>query len=236
MYASGLEEATQFDLPLVGWESPRINSAGVAVYVAPSDATAFHNFFGLTPIRAALPVATESETALQPSELVGRINDRDINGLMEKGKREFLAGTTTGQPDRGERLARAGDYFTGARRLDPKGWLPPLLMASVALEQNREETAIQALEDAVRRNARALAERPDVIALYGSRERFDETARRYFQLGTQASSESKRVLLEAYMALLAGDRSRAEQAVRRSGRQTAWRALKWWTAFRAPCA
>lgn len=213
-YASGLEEATSYDLPLIGWESARIDSGNSAVYVAPSDATVFHNFFGLTPAREAPPPDTSTDKL--PSELIGRINDRDINELLEKGKREFTLGTTLGRPDRNEHLAMAQDCFSGARRLDHKGWLPALLSVSVALERNRMETAVQALEEAVARNARALAERPDIISLYGSREHFDATARSYYQLGTQASGDSKDVLLEAYFALLAGDKSRADAALRRA--------------------
>jgi hypothetical protein len=212
--ASGMEEATSYEMPLIGWESARIDSGNSAVYVAPSDATAFHNFFGLTPSREAPPVDTSTDQ-LQ-SELIGRINDRDINDLLEKGKREFTLGTTVGRPDRNEHLAVAQDCFSGARHLDHKGWLPALLSVSVALERNRVESAIQALEEAVTRNARALAERPDVVALYGSREQFDATARLYYQIGTQSSEDSKQVIIEAYFALLAGDKSRADAALRRA--------------------
>lgn len=217
-YASGLEDATSYDAP-IGWESSRITSGGLAVYVAPSDATSFHNFFGLTPTRETRPPARpvgEPEVDPMPSELIGRINDRDIRELVEKGKREFALGTTTGRDDRGMRLAAASDYFTSARRLDPKGWQPALLIACVALEQGRDETAYQALEDAVSRNARALSERPDIPALYGTRELFDATVRKYYQIGTHANSESKHVVLEAYFAMLAGDRSRVDSTLRRA--------------------
>lgn len=212
--ASGLEEATSYDLPLIGWESPRVDGGDAPVYIAPSDSSAFHNFFGLRPSAAPLRSQPEAPNTLQ-SELLEKVNAMDVGDLMAKGKQQLKLGTTDGVPDRQEHLARAFDTFASARRIDPTGWLPCLLAMHVSLEKQRNDSAMFMLAEAVRRNARAIAERPEIESLYGSRVLLENQLRERLKMGAQQPNSTQAAVFEAYAAILMNDRPRAMSAVRR---------------------
>lgn len=212
--ASGLEEAISNDIPLIGWESPRVDGGDAPVYIAPSDSSAFHNFFGLRPSTAPLRSQPDSPNALQ-SELLDKVNTMNVSDLIEKGKQQMKLGTTDGVPDRQEQLARALDTFSSARRIDPKAWLPCLLAMQVALEKERYDSAMFMLSEAVRRNALAIAERPEIELLYGSRILLENQLRGRLKAGAQNPGNAQAAIFEGYAALLLKDRPRASAAVRR---------------------
>ncbi|MBI5863195.1 MAG: hypothetical protein HZB38_01515 [Planctomycetes bacterium] len=216
---SGMDEATSFEIPVGGIPSARIDLSNSAVYIPPSDSTAFHDFFGLKPTREqAAPETVNPQPSA--SDLLGKVNDKYVAELVETGKREFKLGTTLGLDDRGEHLSRALNLFESARKLDKSAWIPGLLSAAAALEKNRTESAISALREAVSRNARAIADRPDIPGLYGTASMFEATMRKYYLAAGATDVGATSLALEAYFALLANDKSRAETALNRLEAQT----------------
>jgi hypothetical protein len=211
---SYLETAMSLDQPLMGWESPRVEIPNTPYFIPSSaETTAFHQFFGLSPALAEVPLPEAFKSDRPYSDLVEQSTDAYVQGTLKRADRAFKAGTTRNVPDRYEQLAVARRLYGSVLTLDKMGYLPAMLGAHAALEKEQHEQAIVFLMEAVKRHPALFSDRPDISTYFGDASLLEEQARRYVRVAEQAGGSGMNWALQAYAAWVLKDALRLREAL-----------------------
>lgn len=214
--ASWLDQSMSLDQPLMGWESPRVDIPD-APYFVPSDPdmTAYHQFFGLVPAREEVPLPSALKDEPSYSSLVEETNNVRVREMLTRADRAFKIGTTPTAEDRYEQLAVARRLYASVLDLDRAAYMPALLSAHAALEQDHFEVAIRHLLEAQRRRPGIFSERPDVAGYFGDPELLEAQVRRFVRIGEQLPNSGAAWATQCYCAWVLQDPIRLRESLDR---------------------
>ncbi len=210
MQATNFMSATDVAAPPGGWkmeEPGKLTTPMIRAAPDPSS-TAFNEYFGLAPAKAA----PQRRTVESLAGLVEEQNDATIRALVKRAAEAFKLATGADDGGRNERLASAYRQLVNARNRDRKSPLPSLLLLHASLEKDQILHAIDCLFDTVARDPKFLANRPDLRAAFGDPLRFEEQVRRFARLADEPGTAPEPFVLAAYCALLANDQPRLARA------------------------
>lgn len=223
---TGFAAAVRIDTPLYGWGGmqsaqpvnwslPRIEPGG----------TEFQRFFGL-----AAPVAEHPDGApLTSADVVAAVEDR-TRQLLQSRETEAVTlfrQATSGAAEAQETqmaLRRLSHLLSKLRAMDAAAHLPCLLHAQVAIERGHFSLALNNLVALAQRKPEYFVDAPQVATYYGDyseqtrhSNRLETRMRTVFDLARGVDTVDGR-MLEAYCALVLGDKPRARLALEKAER------------------
>jgi hypothetical protein len=223
----GLSAAAGMALPLPGMGAERAPVIDARAYVGGQKGTAFDTYFGLQPTeRAPEPdgrpvVSLAGQIEEQTAERV-RVAEREGLALFKAATVETRDARTGRYPncqDCDDKLVRAVQRLTFVRDLDRQAYLPCVLIAHAALEQECPRTALRSLLQGFQRNPDLfLAAAEPLARQFGDVTAADHSAyleaqmRRYVGIGGLNSESVEARVLEMYSAWRLGDAARARAA------------------------
>ncbi len=227
---SGLQGAPGFYTALPGYRAQEVPAMNAFLYTPRTKSTPFDNFFGLTPtppeLQPGAPTikSVAAQMEVQTEKRV-RQAERDGLDLFKRATVERLDYRTRRYPncrDCAANLDQAIRLFTMVRDLDKEAYLPTLLMAHAALEEERPIMASVYLLDAFRRNPGLFSADPGSISQYfgdvaeGSNRStvLEAQMRQYVRTGELNPESPEGQLLSAYCGWRIGDTERAREAAR----------------------
>ncbi len=211
---TALAQATSMDIPLIGWESPRLPLEQGRVYVPPGDASPFHQFFRVARIREI--EAPLIETHLSAADRMGVINQGYIDDLMSRAKAAFKDGTTPAMTGREEYLAKAMDLCDIVRGVGQGRWEATMLHLHASLLKQGPERAAYDLVELAKSNPDVFKTRPDFSAYYGDAKTFLEEPFKDFMRRVEVSQPRiSTSLVQAYCAWVVNDMQRLRLALGR---------------------
>lgn len=214
---SALDRATAMDVPIMGWEPPGLPLEQGRIYIPPTDAGPFHQFFGLTPEREITAPLTDSK--LSAADHMGIVTQGYVDDLMERARVAFKTGTTPGLKGREEYLSRALDLCDVVSDLDRKRGEATLLHLQGALAMRRSDRAAYDLYELTARDPEIFKTRPDFAAYFGDTQTFlDAALRDYIQLVELSKPEAEASLIQAYCAWALNDPDRMRRALTQADR------------------
>jgi hypothetical protein len=227
---SGLSQAMSLNVPL-----PYVGPGGLptlnAFQYTPRPATsAFEDFFGLSPAPAPRPADWKPAIPSVAAELDRRTADRGKRAEQE-GVALFKAGTVetrdarTGRflncRDCEESLFQAKQKLLLARDIAGRSYWPCVLLAHIALEEERPTLALSYLLEALDRNPQLFTEDPAQLHQYygdaqggGRSAVLEAQLRRYVRIGELNPRSPHAYALGAYCAWRLGDEARLREALR----------------------
>lgn len=225
----GLSAAAGMALPVPGMGAERATVIDARAYVGGQKGTAFDTYFGLQPTErapepAGRPVVSLADQIEEQTTERVRVAEREGLALFKEASVETRDPRTGRYPncqDCDDKLVRAVQRLTFVRDLDRQAYLPCVLIAHAALEQECPRTALRSLLQGFQRNpdlflaaAEALARQfgdGDVTAADHSAY-LEAQMRRYVGIGGPNSESVEAWVLEMYCAWRLGDAARARAA------------------------
>lgn len=216
------------NIPLDGGGPGYLPALNSFMFTPAPPRTRFQGLFGLTP-QGDEPTTSRTIDSV-PDELRAMVAARaeqarrrglDLLKDATVERRDPVSGAYPNCKDCERKLDDALRSLTTARDLDSEGHLVPLLMAHIALEQERPSLASVYLIEAFKRDPHLFDAEVDALDPYFGD--FDETAgnsatleaqlRRYVALGEFNPGSPEAFLLTGYCAWRLGDHARVHEAV-----------------------
>ncbi|MFH1746611.1 MAG: hypothetical protein ABIG44_06135 [Planctomycetota bacterium] len=187
------------------------------------DGSRFQRIFGLSPGEERIRAEEEFTFDDQMSRMETRTDQR-VEQLQREGENLFKQATMSGADSvlKQQDLRRVMRVFTSVRHLDAEAYVPCLLGAHACLEREKVASALNFLTAAAHRQPEAFRDSQTVASYYGDLDeqtgrshRLDRLMREYVRQ-TSAGSTLDSALLEAYCALVLGEKSRATAALEKA--------------------
>lgn len=222
---SGLDAAQSLQLPLPGVPIGYVPALSASRYTPRAPATRFEKLMGLTPVEPpAVPLtSTMAERLEQRTAERAMQAERDGIAFFKRATVD-VRNPETGRfercPECNDSLIRAVQQLQLASELNSQTAVPLLLMAHVALEQERPLQAVDDLLGALRRTHAVFTGAEGAFATYfgdatgEGRSAFLETQmRRYAQIAQYNPDSPTAQALQAYCAWRLGDWGAARLAL-----------------------
>jgi hypothetical protein len=224
---TGLTASQNLELPRPGAPAGYVPGLSACEYTPRRETTRFQDILGLTPSGPApdepLLGTTAERLNRHTDELAAQAESAAL-ALFKQATaemRDVRTGRFENCTDCPDRMARAVQRLTMVSDLTPDSGLPLLLMAHVALEQERPLQAVAKLVEALRRERDLLSRATDGFAGYfgdadtagGKSEFLEAQMRRYVHIGEYNPNSPVAQALQAYCAWRLGDRDAARAAL-----------------------
>jgi hypothetical protein len=221
MSLSGLSAAESLQMPLPGVGAGNLPTLGAAEYTPRPKTTPFEDYFGLTPARPAQPEGWKPVFQSVAGEMERQNAERWRTDERE-GIALFKAATVEARDSRTGRypncrdcelsLLKAKQKLTMARDLGGQTALLCILLAHIALQEERPTLAIIYLHEAFERDPNLFSEGAAALTQYygdvregGRSGALDQDMRRYLRMGDSNPGAAGGRMLSAYCAWRLGD-------------------------------
>lgn len=233
---SGLSQSMLLTRPLPGSHTLSLPALDAYTFTPRHDSDRFHEFFGLKPSGPQLdpnqvPVASIAEQMARRTEARVDSTAEQALELFRKATVERRNPRTGRYPncrDCADNLAESSRLFRLVRNLDDERYLPSLLMAHAALDQDQPSLATVYLLDAFARDPESfLASARELHTYFGDTAQdadavtsqvLEAQLRRYSRIGDLNEDEVDAQVLAAYCAWQLDDPGRARESLQRATR------------------
>ncbi len=202
---SGYSTAVSDAVPLFGVESDRIRPARINYPLNRPSPSAFHELFGLEPLKEDESATSDAAPVKSAVELLDEWNQNSVAMSLERALRFFRISTTPGAELQSDALARSVSALELVRQQRQGGSVADVLLVHAALRRNQIVTASAYLYDVVERNPGYFTQPVDLASYFGDPEMLKKQMQSFVRVGDENPHIVDAQALQAYCAWVLGD-------------------------------